>query len=67
MAWGITVICGMGINGLYQIVGESTVSIRNQAIERLYLHRETLGHKILQTAITFVLIDFSWIFFVQTD
>ena len=52
-----------GINGLYQIVGEILLPVRDKAVDVLHLHRETLGHKLLHIVGTFLLIDFSWIFF----
>ncbi len=52
-----------GINGLYQIIGEMLLPVRNKIIKMLHLNRESLGHKLLCTGITFFLIDFSWIFF----
>lgn len=56
VAWG-------GINGLYQIIGEVLSPIRNKLVEIFKLNRESLGHKILHVFGTFVMIDFSWIFF----
>ena len=52
-----------GLNGLYQVVGELTKPVRDKVVKVLGLHRETLGHKLLQTAMTFCLVDFAWIFF----
>ena len=56
VAWG-------GLNGLYQVVGETTKPMRDKAVKALGLHRESLGHRLLQMLITFVLVDFAWIFF----
>ena len=52
-----------GINGLYQIVGEELSPVRNKLVKMLHLNRDSLGHKIIHIIGTFVLIDFSWIFF----
>lgn len=56
MAWG-------GINGLYQIIGEILQPLRNRMVALLHLNRDSLGHKLMHVAGTFILIDFSWIFF----
>lgn len=52
-----------GLNGLYQIIGELLMPVRNKAVEVFGLHTDRFGHKLLQVLGTFVLIDFSWIFF----
>lgn len=56
VAWG-------GLNGIYQIVGEATKPVRDKAVSALKLHRNSTGHRIMQAAVTFALVDFSWIFF----
>ena len=56
VAWG-------GINGLYQIFGDILKPLRDRAVKVLHLNRESLGHRLLQIIGTFLLIDFSWIFF----
>jgi D-alanyl-lipoteichoic acid acyltransferase DltB (MBOAT superfamily) len=52
-----------GLNGIYQIVGEALTPLRDQAVKLLGLNRQSLGHRLLRMAVTFVLVDFSWIFF----
>lgn len=52
-----------GLNGIYQVIGEILLPVRDKAVSVLHLHRESLGHKLLHAAGTFLLIDFSWIFF----
>lgn len=52
-----------GLNGLYQIAGELLMPVRNKAVSILHLNRKSLGHKLLCMAGTFLLVDFSWIFF----
>ena len=37
--------------------------MRDKAVARLGLHRESIGHRLACVVITFVLVDFSWIFF----
>lgn len=52
-----------GLNGIYQIIGEMLRPVRNKMVDICNLNRQSLGHKLIQLLITFVLIDFSWIFF----
>ncbi|MBP3683814.1 MAG: MBOAT family protein [Oscillospiraceae bacterium] len=52
-----------GLNGLYQVVGETTKPFRDRLVNVLGLHRESLGHILLQRFMTFALVDFTWIFF----
>lgn len=52
-----------GINGFYQIIGEILRPIRDKVIKFLGLHRESFGHRIINIAGTFILVDFAWIFF----
>lgn len=52
-----------GLNGLYQVLGELLEPLRTRICGALGLHRETLGHRCVQGLITFLLVDFSWIFF----
>lgn len=54
---------GGGINGLYQVVGEILQPIRNKAVSVLQLNRKSLGHRLIHIVGTFILVDFSWIFF----
>lgn len=52
-----------GLNGLWQIIGEVFKPVRMKLTSTLRLNRESFSHKLLQMLITFVLIDFTWIFF----
>ena len=56
VAWG-------GLNGLYQIIGEILMPLRRKTAARLHLHRESLAHRVISCVVTFLLVDFSWIFF----
>lgn len=56
VAWG-------GLNGLYQVFGDITKPFRDKAVRILRLNRASFGHRLLCTAGTFLLVDFSWIFF----
>ncbi len=52
-----------GLNGLWQIIGEIFRPVRTKLTSALRLNRESFSHKLLQTLITFVLIDLTWVFF----
>ena len=52
-----------GINGIYQIAGEILQPIRDKLISILHIDRHSIMHLALKGITTFVLIDFSWIFF----
>lgn len=56
VAWG-------GLNGLYQVIGESLKPVRDKAVAFFGLHRETFAHKLIHMIGTFILVDFAWIFF----
>ena len=56
VVWGL-------INGMYQVVGEVLQPARDKVVKILNLNRASLGHKMMKGLITFLLIDFSWIFF----
>lgn len=51
------------MNGLYQVVGEALQPVRDKLVFILHLNRDSLGHKAVQILRTFILVDFSWIFF----
>lgn len=52
-----------GLNGIYQIVGEFLMPLRDKLVKLFRLNRESLAHKVASAIGTFILIDFSWIFF----
>ena len=52
-----------GLNGLYLVVGGVSKPFRDRVVQRLGLHRESLGHRLLQGLITFALVDVAWVFF----
>ena len=56
IAWG-------GINGIFQIIGELLMPIRRKAAEILNQHIESFVHRVISCFVTFILVDFSWIFF----
>ena len=52
-----------GLNGLYQVIGETFKPTRDLIVNALHIKRSNPLHQLLQGLITFVLIDFAWIFF----
>lgn len=52
-----------GLNGLYQVIGDILKPARDRFVSVCGLNRDSLGHKILSGIITFILVDFAWIFF----
>lgn len=55
LAWG-------GVNGSYQIISEAWKN-RNGTFDKGFGVKSFFGYKAFQIGITFLLIDFSWIFF----
>ncbi|MEG2377640.1 MAG: MBOAT family O-acyltransferase [Clostridia bacterium] len=56
------VIWGL-LNGLYTSIGSATRKLRARASGAIFHNKAETLHKIIQIAITFSLITFSWIFF----
>ncbi len=56
VTWGL-------INGVYQIIGDELKPVRDKIVSVLHLNRESAGHVIIKTIVTFCLVAFSLIFF----
>lgn len=52
-----------GLNGLYQVIGQTTKELKKKISDKLGIKQEVFSAHILQMIITFILIDFAWIFF----
>ena len=52
-----------GLNGVYQIIGDLLQPIRNKMVKLLRLKRVSFGHKFVHVLGTFLLVDFTWVFF----
>lgn len=52
-----------GMNGIFQIVGDLTASVRKRVKKGLSLDETAMSHKLMRSIITFLLIDFTWVFF----
>lgn len=59
----LTFVVWGGINGFYQIAGEILAPIRKKVIDVLRLTQDAISVRALRVVTTFVLVDFSWIFF----
>ena len=60
---GTSYVIWGALNGLYQVAGEILQPVRNALLRIFRLHRESVCHKLLCALVTFILVDFSWIFF----
>lgn len=52
-----------GLNGLYQVIGEVLKPVRKKLSEIFKINTMLMAAKAVSWAITFVLVDFTWIFF----
>lgn len=60
-AW--TYVIWGGLNGLYQVIGKICEPLKRKMYKVFHVHETAFSHKLLQVGITFVLVDFAWIFF----
>lgn len=51
------------LNGLYQVLGDILKPLRDAFVSFFRIDRKAAGHRVLQSVITFCLVDISWIFF----
>ena len=51
------------LNGIYQVVGEMTLSMKERIFKAIKINRDSVVSKVLQGLGTFILIDITWIFF----
>ncbi len=56
LVWGI-------LHALYQIAGYLTMPVRDRIIEVLKINRQGLSHRTIKSLLTFLLVNFAWIFF----
>lgn len=56
MIWG-------ALNGIYMIVGEAGIGIRNRIKKRLKVDENRFSYRLGCGLVTFALVDFSWLFF----
>ena len=64
MAWFKLELCGLGgWNGLFSVIEDIMNPKFGLVDEKLKIQRDRTSYKIITCIITFVLIDFTWIFF----
>lgn len=51
------------LHGTYQVLGDIFKPVREKLISIFKIKTDVLGYKIFQALITFILVDFAWIFF----
>lgn len=56
VAWG-------GLNGIFQIIGERLKPLKKRINQICHIDSTVDSHKLLRMVITFILIDFTWVFF----
>ncbi len=59
----LTFVVWGGLNGLYQIIGDLLMPLRDKIVRILHLHRESFGHRLISCLVTFLLVDLAWVFF----
>ena len=59
----MTFVVWGGIHGAFQIVGELLQPMKKKIVEACHVNTECFSYKLGQTVITFILVDFAWIFF----
>ena len=52
-----------GLNGFYQVAGEVLSPVRKKIVRALRLDKMGKVYKVMQVMVTFVLVDFAWLFF----
>lgn len=56
LVWGL-------LNGLYQVIGQLSLTLRERLYGALHLRRDAPAARLWQTLLTFALISVAWIFF----
>ncbi len=51
------------LHGIYRVTGEMLKPVKKSVIKKLKININTFSHKLFQVLITFILVDFAWIFF----
>ncbi|MBQ9990267.1 MAG: MBOAT family protein [Lachnospiraceae bacterium] len=60
VVWGV-------LNGIYQMVGQWMMPVRDKLVWLFRLDRNSYSHKLMKVLVTFLLFDFSVIFFRATS
>lgn len=56
LVWGL-------LNGFYQIAGQLLAPVNQKVAGFLKVDRDTFGHHVFQTVVTFALVTVAWVFF----
>ena len=62
-----TYIIWGAINGVYQIIGDAFKPLKEKVNGLLGINTSSFSHHVLRCLITFILVDFTWIFFRASD
>ncbi|MCM1146080.1 MAG: MBOAT family protein, partial [Lachnoclostridium sp.] len=60
---GLNYIVWGTVNGLYQIAGDLTRPLRSGLQKKLHIRTECGSYRLVQRLVTFVFVDFAWLFF----
>lgn len=52
-----------GLNGAYQVIGDILKPLRQKMMSFIHINQENVIYRMIQTIITFLLVDFAWLFF----
>ena len=52
-----------GANGLFQIIGELLKPVRDKTVKIFQVNKNLFSYKLFSLIVTFILVDFTWIFF----
>lgn len=52
-----------GLHGIYQVIGDILKPLKAKVIKMLKVKTDGFSYKLFQMSVTFILVDFAWIFF----
>ena len=58
-----TLSYGGGVHGVFQIIGNFSMPVRNKLKEMIKIKTDCFSYHLFQTICTFMAVDFAWIFF----
>lgn len=59
----VTFLIWGGLHGAYQVIGDILSPVKRRFVKRFNIRTNELNYKLLQVIITFLLVDFAWLFF----
>lgn len=60
---GITYIVWGGLHGIYQVIGNASLEFRERIKSKLKINVRCWSYRLYQGIITFIMVDFAWLFF----